>query len=48
MDSPKLNHAWPTSYGVKTTWMDEGREVDIFYLHFNKAFDTVSQYVSDL
>ncbi|KAF4795794.1 hypothetical protein TURU_090066 [Turdus rufiventris] len=31
-------------YDETTTWMDEGRAVDIVYLDFSKAFDTVSQH----
>ncbi|PKU49337.1 rna-directed dna polymerase from mobile element jockey- hypothetical protein [Limosa lapponica baueri] len=30
------------SYDVMTGWVDEGRAVDIVYLDFSKAFDTVS------
>ncbi|KAJ7424128.1 RNA-directed DNA polymerase from mobile element jockey-like protein [Pitangus sulphuratus] len=29
-------------YDETTTWMDEGRRVDIVYLDFSKTFDTVS------
>jgi len=25
-----------------TGWADEGRAVDVVYLHFSKAFDTIS------
>jgi len=28
-----------------TTWIDEGRAVDVIYLDFSKAFDTVSQNI---
>jgi len=29
-------------YNGMTGWVDEGRAVDIVYLDFSKAFDTVS------
>ncbi|KAJ7414882.1 hypothetical protein BTVI_39985 [Pitangus sulphuratus] len=29
-------------YNETTTWMDEERAVDAFYLNFSKVFDTVS------
>jgi len=28
-----------------TSWVDEGRAVDVVYLNFNKAFDTVSRNI---
>jgi len=33
-------------YDGRTVWVDEGRAVDVVYLHFSKAFDTpiVSSY----
>jgi len=33
------------SYNVMTGWVDEGRAVDVVYLYFSKAFDTVSHYI---
>jgi len=37
-------------YNGMTGWVDEGRAVDIIYLYFNKAFDTVSHniFISNL
>jgi len=32
-------------YDSKTSWIDEGREVDVVYLYFSKAFDTVSHNI---
>jgi len=32
-------------YYVITGWVDEGRAVDVVYLDFSKAFDTVSQTI---
>ena len=29
-------------YDGMTDWVDEGRAVDVVYLNFNKAFDTIS------
>ena len=31
-----------------TGWVDEGRAVDVFYLDFSKAFDTVSHSLGKL
>jgi len=28
-----------------TSWLDEGRAVDVVYLDFSKAFDTVSRNI---
>jgi len=28
-----------------TSWLDEGREVDVVHLDFSKAFDTVSHSI---
>ena len=35
-------------YGGMTGWVDEGRAVDVFYLDFSKAFDTVSHNLGKL
>jgi len=32
-------------YDGMTGWVDEGRAVDVVYLHFSKAFDTVSHNI---
>jgi len=32
-------------YDVMTGWVDEGRAVDVVYLDFSKAFDTVSHNI---
>jgi len=32
-------------YGAMTGWVDEGRAVDVVYLDFTKAFDTVSHNI---
>ena len=32
-------------YDVITGWVDEGRAVDVVYLYFSKAFDTVSHTI---
>jgi len=32
-------------YDVMTGWVDEGRAVDVFYLVFSNAFDTVSHNI---
>ncbi|GAB0179173.1 mitochondrial enolase superfamily member 1 [Grus japonensis] len=32
-------------YGGMTSWVDEGRAVDVVYLDFSKAFDTVSHNI---
>ena len=32
-------------YGGMTGWVDEGRAVDVGYLDFSKAFDTVSHNI---
>ena len=32
-------------YDGKTVWVDEGRTVDVVYLDFNKAFDTISHNI---
>ena len=32
-------------YDGRTVWVDEGRAVDVVYLHFSKAFDTVSHNI---
>ncbi|GAB0205144.1 mitochondrial enolase superfamily member 1 [Grus japonensis] len=33
------------AYDVMTSWVDEGRAVDVVYLDFSKAFDTVSHNI---
>ena len=32
-------------YDSMTGWVDEGRAVDVVYLNFSKAFDTVSHNI---
>jgi len=32
-------------YDAMTSWVDEGRAVDVVYLYFSKAFDTVSHNI---
>jgi len=32
-------------YGGVTGWVDEGRAVDVVYLNFSKAFNTVSHNI---
>jgi len=32
-------------YDGMTSWVDEGRAVDVVYLNFSKAFDTVSHNI---
>jgi len=32
-------------YGGMTSWVDEGRALDVVYLYFSKAFDTVSHNI---
>ena len=32
-------------YDGMTSWLDEGRAVDVVYLDFSKAFDTVSRNI---
>jgi len=32
-------------YDGMTSWVDEGRAVDVVYLYFSKAFDTVSHNI---
>ena len=32
-------------YDAKTGWVDEGRAMDVVYLDFSRAFDTVSHNV---
>jgi len=32
-------------YDGMTGWLDEGRDVDVVYLDFSKAFDTVSHHI---
>jgi len=32
-------------YDGMTSWVDEGRAVDVVYLSFSKAFDTVSHHI---
>ena len=32
-------------YDGMTSWVDEGRALDVVYLNFSKAFDTVSQNI---
>jgi len=34
-----------TLYGGISSWVDEGRAVDVIYLNFSKAFDTVSHNI---
>ncbi|GAB0185568.1 mitochondrial enolase superfamily member 1 [Grus japonensis] len=36
---------FPADYERLTGWVDEGRAVDVFYLNFSKAFDTVSHNI---
>ena len=42
MDSLEGNHAPPTFWKFWTTWVDDGKQVDMIYMDMSKAFDKVN------